>query len=84
MTAPIKPRVDEHGVPLCDDEACPHYDGKRCSVMGFRPDGICEPAVLDIAAEVAAWRAWWNDDDDPLHGDHVAPSVARTDAWRPK
>lgn len=33
------------GIPLCQDELCPQYDGKRCRMLGFRPDRICEPAV---------------------------------------
>lgn len=31
-------------IPLCDG-SCPLYDGKRCTVTGFRPRGICEPVV---------------------------------------
>jgi len=32
-------------VPSCSTDECPEYDGKRCKLMGFRPDGICEPTV---------------------------------------
>lgn len=35
----------EKNVPHCAEDACPRFDGKRCDAMGFRPDGICEPAV---------------------------------------
>lgn len=35
-------------VPFCDDQ-CPHYDGKRCRVLGFKPDRICEPVVQQMA-----------------------------------
>jgi len=31
-------------VPLCE-ETCPHHDGKRCRLMGFRPSRMCEPVV---------------------------------------
>lgn len=32
-------------VPRCAEDMCPHYDGKRCEVLGMRPRGICEPVV---------------------------------------
>ena len=35
-------------VPFCDHQ-CPHYDGKRCRVLGLRPDNICEPVVQQMA-----------------------------------
>jgi hypothetical protein len=40
-------------VPFCDG-ACPHYDGKRCRVMGLRPDNICEPVVAEMAKMLSA------------------------------
>lgn len=40
------------GVPMCALEECPQYDGKRCRVLGMRPDAICEPAVIDMAATI--------------------------------
>ncbi len=40
------------GVPRCTYDACPSYDGKRCAVLGFRPDAICEPAVIEMAGQV--------------------------------
>lgn len=43
-TRPPEPRLDEHEIPWCD-EHCPHHDGKRCELIGHRPDAICEPAV---------------------------------------
>lgn len=43
------------GVPYCRD-ACRHHDGKRCRLMGLRPSSICEPAVQEIAGELAAAR----------------------------
>ena len=41
----------EDGVPLHDD-ACRAFDGKRCSLMGFRPDRICEPQVKEMAQAI--------------------------------
>ena len=46
---------------------CPHYDGKRCRLTGFKPEGLCEPAVQAMAVvmdkgefeqgkETEAWR----------------------------
>lgn len=37
------------GIPICTEDECPMYDGKRCSEMGFRPDRICEPQTKDMA-----------------------------------
>ena len=42
----------EKGVPLCTEEGCPEYDGKRCKMMGFRPCAICEPAVAQLVEQV--------------------------------
>lgn len=36
----------EGRVPRCT-ERCPSHDGKRCMVLGRRPESICEPAVSD-------------------------------------
>lgn len=44
-----EPNIDKNGVPFCTDEKCPEYDGKRCRLTGFRPDAICEPAVIELA-----------------------------------
>ena len=38
----------ESGVPFCN-ENCPQHDGKRCRVLGMRPDNICEPTVVEMA-----------------------------------
>jgi hypothetical protein len=40
---------NEDGVPCCTREQCPAYDGKRCELTGFRPDGLCEPVVSAMA-----------------------------------
>lgn len=40
----------ESGVPYCREEGCVHYDGKRCILLGQRPDNICEPSVSGMAA----------------------------------
>jgi len=38
------------GLPVCDQEGCPLYDGKRCDAQGCRPESLCEPAVEAMAA----------------------------------
>lgn len=43
----IQPSWDSANVPYCQHE-CASYDGKRCKLMGFRPDIICEPAVISF------------------------------------
>lgn len=45
---PISPIWDE-SVPICSDDKCQHFDGKRCRVIGDRPSRICEPAVMAMA-----------------------------------
>lgn len=43
-------------LPLCS-ESCPHHDGKRCELMGFRPGQFCEPvleAITDLVAHAEA------------------------------
>lgn len=52
-----QPRVGEDGVPHCSYDACAKYDGKRCGELGYRPSGLCEPQVADMARELAAYRA---------------------------
>lgn len=47
----IRPNVDKSGVPKCAEE-CPSHDGKRCEILGYRPDAICEPAVREMAARL--------------------------------
>lgn len=34
-----------NGVPRCSEEKCPSYDGKRCQLLGQKPDSICAPEV---------------------------------------
>lgn len=36
-----------HG-PLCTEDKCQKYDGKRCMLMARRPERVCEPAVIDF------------------------------------
>ena len=48
-----EPHVDEHGIPRCHDD-CSQHDGKRCRILGFRPDGLCEPAVFEMAQQIKA------------------------------
>lgn len=47
------PHVDEHGVPRCNREVCPLFDGKRCRETGFEPDLLCEPEVRAMARVIA-------------------------------
>lgn len=42
------------GVPICTEDRCPEYDGKRCKMMGFRPCRICEPVVQQLSDDVSA------------------------------
>jgi hypothetical protein len=42
------PTRDANGLPLCSEDACALYDGKRCRALGFRPDRFCEPALVDL------------------------------------
>ena len=32
------------GTPQCHEE-CVQHDGKRCRLIGFRPESLCEPTV---------------------------------------
>jgi hypothetical protein len=43
----VRPRMDD-GVPRCDEDDCPSFDGKRCSQTGFRPGEFCEPALREM------------------------------------
>lgn len=47
------PRWSESGVPFCSEHDCALYDGKRCYALGFRPDSICEPTVIAMAARLS-------------------------------
>ena len=40
--------------PVCTDEKCPQYDGKRCRALGFRPDRFCEPVVAEMTRRLDA------------------------------
>ena len=40
-------------VPFCSGEECRLYDGKRCELNGFRPDGICEPVTREMGVMLA-------------------------------
>ena len=50
-------------VPWCN-ESCPKHDGKRCEVLGRRPDDMCVPAVRGLVATVrgvySATGDWWD------------------------
>ncbi len=49
--------VWEDGLPVCTEGKCPQYDGKRCRMVGWRPDRFCEPALKTLAAENRRLRA---------------------------
>ena len=51
-----QPRFGSNGVPLCSGSACLAFDGKRCELLGRRPDNICEPSV-EALVHVAKSRA---------------------------
>lgn len=53
----ISPSVDDKGVPWCSREKCRAHDGKRCRLMGFIPDAIREPEVIEMAALIRSLRA---------------------------
>lgn len=48
-SAPPVVNWNDQSVPGCSTDDCPHYDGKRCRLLGFRPGSICEPAVAAMA-----------------------------------
>lgn len=37
-------------IPRCSVD-CQHFDGKRCKLMGFPPDSICEPEVIRLVSQ---------------------------------
>jgi len=74
----VEPEWDS-GVPLHDD-ACRSYDGKRCSMMGFRPDRICELAVKEMATQLEEDRSGKKVDSELLTGDRK-DRLARAMKW---
>ena len=48
VTMQMQPEVSEKtGVPWCS-KRCPSNDGKRCTLMGYEPSSVCEPAIEAI------------------------------------
>ena len=41
------------GVPVCTEDECPQFDGKRCREIGWRPDRMCEPEVRERLRDIA-------------------------------
>lgn len=41
---------------LCTEDKCPSFDGKRCEVIGFRPDRFCEPKIDQVKKELKRCR----------------------------
>lgn len=51
--APEPPSPAWHNnVPYCSTE-CAHHDGKRCGLMGFRVEALCEPIVKAMGDRLA-------------------------------
>lgn len=50
------PSWGQHGVPMCAQDDCGLYDGKRCRAMGCRPSSVCEPVVERMAELLSARR----------------------------
>jgi hypothetical protein len=53
----------EGDLPTCSYDACSQYDGKRCRLLGFRPDHFCEPALIDLMAELQRMRKMETSDE---------------------
>lgn len=53
IRAEIDPVIGADGIPRCHLD-CPQHDGKRCKLMGRRPDALCEPAMDDMAKVIEA------------------------------
>lgn len=51
------PTLNDEGLPLCSEDACALYDGKRCRAIGFKPGTYCEPALVELIAERDALKA---------------------------
>lgn len=41
----------EEVTPYCDD-VCSYHDGKRCELLGHRPESVCEPVVAAMGREL--------------------------------
>ena len=62
MTAQVLPTIVA-GLPRCDS-SCPSHNGKRCEILGHRPDAFCEPALMAIRGAVDELLAQSIDDWD--------------------
>ena len=47
----IRPVWSAEDLPECSDE-CPSHDGKRCHLLGFEPERICEPAIVILMKRI--------------------------------
>ena len=63
------PNISSNGVPFCSSDACPQYDGKRCQELGLVVRGICEPAVIDLHAELVTFWVETRTEDQALWED---------------
>jgi hypothetical protein len=48
----MNPKYYDDGVPMCADDDCSSFDGKRCKMLGARPGAVCEPAVVKISCDL--------------------------------
>jgi len=45
------------GVPLCAEDECGSFDGKRCALIGHRPGVVCVPYVKLMGSSLATATA---------------------------
>lgn len=76
MTDDIRPMLSKDGVPNCTTDECPQYDGKRCRLLGFRPDSICEPAVVRLTSRITEPENMLSDLLAVIHRDGGQVTVA--------
>ena len=77
---PHAPHRDANGLPTCSQDDCPAYDGKRCRLLGFRPDRFCEPALLAERQADSALRSAAGLAAGALAGAEFCKTDIRTDS----
>lgn len=55
----VQPRWEtgRYAGPMCTEDSCPSFDGRRCDKIGGRPHGSCEPAVTAMTKALAALQS---------------------------
>jgi len=49
FNAPATPTWSETKlIPICSQEKCAQFDGKRCEALGHQPSNVCEPTVTQM------------------------------------